>query len=286
LAASCPVPYLSEAAVPRKLVAEEHAKLEAYNFKVIIDGLELRKPVNLHGNLDGYTTTPIPSERLKIYGRDVAFHGYTVVQEGRQLRPDELRGILIRIKNVAIGYYDPTFLDYRINQGPRSRWLTGEILVDEGLEDALNVDRDSFNRFHPEFRAVQEYVHKMLSSEVFPQVYKKIGERSYQKSEVKHESQEETLKDVVSEVTELPVKLRRQKQPSADADQFPSVEVNDRGKDIEIVIPSVDLIPTRKGNKHLATSIMAIYEIALREKTRDKQRQLFTQLLFKLLARW
>ena len=44
---------------------------------------------------------------------------------------------------MGIGYYDQSMLDYRSNEGPRSRWVTGEIYVHEGLEDALNVDRDS-----------------------------------------------------------------------------------------------------------------------------------------------
>ena len=62
---------------------------------------------------------------------------------------------------MAVGYYDTSMLDYRINEGPRSRWLTGEIYVSEGLEDALNIDRDSFNKFHPQYRALQSYVHDM-----------------------------------------------------------------------------------------------------------------------------
>ena len=165
LAASCPVPYLNERAVPKKLIAEDQKRLESYDFKVLIDGLELRKPVYLHRNLGGYTTFRIPPQAQKVYGKDLKFHGYIAVQEGLQLKPDELRGILIRIKNVAIGYYDPSLLDYRINQGPRSRWITGEILVDEGLENALNIDRDSFNRFHPEFRAIQKYLHDILEHE-------------------------------------------------------------------------------------------------------------------------
>src|SRR5258708_7366874 len=71
-----------------------------------------------------------------VYGKTLSFSGYIAVQEGLQLKPDELRGILIRIKNVGIGYYDQSMLDFRSNEGPRSRWITGEIYVHEGLEDA------------------------------------------------------------------------------------------------------------------------------------------------------
>ena len=66
----------------------------------------------------------------------------------------------------------------RINEGPRSRWLTGEIYVSEGLEDALNIDRDSFNKFHPQYKALQTYIHNILQKTIFPRVYKQIEVRS------------------------------------------------------------------------------------------------------------
>jgi hypothetical protein len=179
LAAACPVPYLSNRAVPHSLVMEDQARLESYRFKVVVDGIRLFKPVNLRGNKGGYTTRKIGPKKVRVYGKDLAYHGYIAVQEGVQLKPDELRGIMIRIKNVGIGYYDQTMLDYRFNQGPRSRWLTGEIYVDEGLEDALNIDRDSFNRFHPEFKEIQEHIHQILKDEIFPAVYKNASSAEF-----------------------------------------------------------------------------------------------------------
>jgi hypothetical protein len=284
LAASCPVPYLDERALPRKMIATEQERLESFDFRVLVDGLELRKPVYLKGNKGGYTTIPIPRQTKKVYGKNLVFGGYIVVQEGSQLRPDELRGILIRIKNVAIGYYDPSMLDYRINQGPRSRWLTGEIFVEEGLEDALNIDRDSFNRFHPEFRVLQEHVHAVLSDEVFPEVYKKLEERSLERNKLKERNRTGVLKEAISELTSQKVKLRT--GPTGGEGGIPCVDIDEGPHGLELRIPPLDDVPTRKSNRHLATSILAVYEVAAREKSRDKQRQLFTELLLKLLARW
>ena len=284
LAASCPVPYLSSTAVPRKLVEEDQAKLEAYDFKVIVDGLELRKPVYLHGNSGGYTTFQIPPQNSKVYGNDLSFHGYIVVQEGLQLKPDELRGILIRIKNVAIGYYDPSLLDYRINEGPRSRWLTGEIFVDKGLENALNIDRDSFNRFHPEFRAVQAYVHGILNEKVFPEVYRNIEKRSDSRREEWHKTRARVLKEIVSEETGLQVRLRR--QPASEAGEVPSVGIEVGAEEIELAMPSAESLETKRSNRDLAGSILAIHEVAMREKTSEKRRTVFTRLLMRLLSRW
>ena len=286
LAASCPVPYVNERAVPHKLIFDDQKILKSHNFKVFVDGRELRKPVYLHGNPEGYTYHRIQPQTKRVYEKDLAFHGYIVVQEGSQLHPDELRGIMIRIKNVGIGYYDPSFLDYRINQGPRSRWLTGEIVVDQGLEDALNIDRDSFNRFHPEFRAIQEYVHDILNTKIFPVVYQQIEKRSAERQDEKEKARTQTLKQTVSDFTDLPVKLRKQSQQPKDADETPAVSIEDRKNQISLILPSPEDLDTKKSNRQLALSILAIFEIATREKTRDRQRKVFTELLLKLLTRW
>jgi hypothetical protein len=286
LSASCPVPYINDRAVPHSLIAADQKTLKSYNFKVLVDGLELRKPINLHGNPDGYTYYHIQPQTKRIYDKDLIFHGYIVVQEGSQLRPDELRGIMIRIKNVGIGYYDPSFLDYRINQGPRSRWLTGEIIVDKGLEDALNIDRDSFNRFHPEFRAIQEYVHNILETQIFPKVYREIEKRSAERSEEKEKARSKTLRQTVSDFTTHPVKLKKQSQDDKDSNETPTVSVEYQKNQTSLVLPSPEDLDTKKGNRQLAVSILAIFEIATRQKTRSEQRKVFTELLLKLLARW
>lgn len=146
---------------------------------------------------------------MKVYGKNLSFSGYIAVQEGLQLKPDELRGILIRIKNVGIGYYDQSMLDYRFNEGPRTRWLTGEIYVDQGLEDALNVDRDSFNRFHPEFRALQSHIHSVLREEVFPAVYKNIDVRSKERKTKISTKRSGLVKSVVQNHDDRSVRIVR-----------------------------------------------------------------------------
>ncbi|MEK6286174.1 MAG: hypothetical protein AABO57_10570 [Acidobacteriota bacterium] len=242
------------------------------------------KPVRLRGNPGGYTIKAIESQHVKIYGKNLTFHGYILVHEGLSIKPDELRGILIRIKNVSIGYYDPSMLDYRFNEGPRSRWLTGEIFVDEGLEDALNIDRDSFNRFHPQFRAIQNYVHKVLREEVFPEVYRKIEDRSLDREITREQAREERLAATIANVVNSPVKVRE--RAKAQPDELPTVEIVDKPNAMEVVLPRVDELETKRPNRQLAAAMLTIYEVALRERTRDKQRSAFTRLLLDLLSKW
>jgi len=173
-------------------------------------------------------------------------------------------------------------LDYRFNEGPRSRWLTGEIYIDSGLEDALNIDRDSFNRFHPQFRAVQEYVHLLLRNDVFPKVYKQIDVRSKQKAAVKSAQRTEYLADVVSRATGKSVEIKRSTRQSIS----PQVSVVEKAKNLQVVMPALESVKTKRGNRQLATAVLTLFELAQLEEEPIKRREAFTACLLDLLGRW
>ena len=71
------------------------------------------------------------------------------------------------MKHVGIGEYDKSFLGYRIAEGPRFAWLTGELFIEHGLEDALTVGRDGFDTGHPHYIALRKWLHSQLHREVF-----------------------------------------------------------------------------------------------------------------------
>ncbi len=281
LSASVPVPYLSASALPHEIIKADQKLLKSYDFKVVVDGINLAKPLWFKGNQAGYTVVPIEHQSHMIYGRELKFHGYIAVQEGSQIRPDELRGILIRIKNVGIGYYDASLLDYRFNEGPRSRWVTGEIYVDNGLEDALNVDRDSFNRFHPQYRKLQEIVHDKLRNNVFPAVYKQIDVRSKKKSQGRDVKRQESLREVIEASLERPVELKTEKKSASIS---PSVKV--LKSRVEVNLHSVENLKTKKSNKSLASSILTIYDVSQSLDSPEERRNMFQTLLLKLLSKW
>jgi hypothetical protein len=282
LSASAPIPYISRKALPEGLVSKEQSVLLTHNFKVIVDGVTLAKPVNLRGNPGGYTVRKIEPTEQKVYGKTLAFHGYLAVQDGKQLKPDELRGVLIRIKGVAVGYYDPSMLDYRFNEGPRNRWLTGELFVTKGLEDALNIDRDSFNRFHPEFRTIQQYIHKILQDEIFPDVYLQIKVRSTAKEKARAKTRTRHFLEAVERTTGSKTFVKRIEADRPDAD----VEVKGRRGRTEIVISNSEKLPIKKALRDLATSLFAAFEVAIQERGVERQRQTFRQLVSELLAKW
>jgi hypothetical protein len=58
--------------------------------------------------------------------------------------PYELRGLLLRVKNVGIGTYENSFSKLASESPVILNQLTGELYIDEGLDTALNIDRNSF----------------------------------------------------------------------------------------------------------------------------------------------
>lgn len=289
LATSCPVPYVNDDALPGKLITQINRKLKSYDFRVYVDGIDLKKPIYLKDNQNGYTSYKIEKRSETIYGKPVEFEGYLIVQEGAQLQPDELRGIMIRVRNIGIGYYDQSMLDYRFNEGPRSRWLTGEIYVSQGLDNALNIDRDSFNRFHPEFRHIQEFVHEKLHSEIFAESYRKIEQRSSQKKQQVSKTRITHLKDVISAHTSSKVTITKDvtERGSQKRSTIPIVEIyEDKSQDVTVELPKEEALKTKKTYRQLAVAILAIFEIALREKETQKKREVFTDLLLKLFDAW
>jgi len=182
-------------------------------------------------------------------------------------------------------YYDQTLLDYRVNQGPRSRWVTGEVYIDSGLEDALNVDRDSFNRFHPEFRAVQTFVHEVLRTQIFPDVYRKMERRSERKKKSKEKDRKDHLEAVVSDVFESTVTVRVAGDQEA-AEKKPRARINESGDRVIVTLPPAESLRTKKPQQQSAAAILAIFEVALREQTDELRREVFTKLLLDLLKGW
>lgn len=285
LAAACPVPYLRETAIPNSVVKDDQIRLESYQFTVSVDNRVLRKPVLLKKRAKGYSTVRLKHE-ASVRGVPLRLHGYLCVQEGNQLRPAELRGILIRIKEIGVGYYDASLLDWQTNQGPRSRWITGEIFVDSGLEDAMNVDRDSFNRYHPEYKEVQAYVHRELKR-LFSTVYSKIQHRSAESADKRATVHKEVLSGILEDVSGKTVRLvdrTTQKSPRAIV---PMVRVQSSARGLTVDLSAARHAPAKAAVQSLAAAILALYEVAQQEgATPSERRDIFATSLLTLLKEW
>ena len=166
LASLCPVPYFEEGPVKGWSGWDDiKQRLESYNFKVTVDGYELRKPILLPSRDDlsklddDFKVYPFSYRRREDEGLD--FQGY-IFHQRTQISPPELQGLLVRIRNVGIGGYESDMLKYPTNLGPMAYGMSGEVYVDVGLEEALNIDRNSFNETHPHFSRLKDTVYQQL----------------------------------------------------------------------------------------------------------------------------
>ncbi len=177
LAMMSPVRYFDDGPVlVESVLRDKRKELEQFNFSLVVDNRELRKPVLLPSGAIGKIP---PSELVKELDyfvnrlnreididvqRKLHINGYIFWQRS-QVTPSTLRGIEIYIRNVGIGLYDSSLLNFStVNPTSRAGQMSGEIYVESGLEGALNVDRNSFRETDLEFLALQDYVWRQLGS--------------------------------------------------------------------------------------------------------------------------
>lgn len=93
--------------------------------------LPTEKDLNVE-NVDYKLYRPI-SFKKKVNNLELIFSGYIFHQRER-IQPAELQGVLIRIKDVAIGNYDRTFLHYPKAEGPMLANLPEKFLLRKDLK--------------------------------------------------------------------------------------------------------------------------------------------------------
>lgn len=199
----CPVEYIDGGPLPNnKIIAREVKQLKDYNFKVFVDGYEIRKPIVFPTNKElteeevDYKIYPYIRFNKKFDGSRLSFTGYVFHQRTR-IQPAELQGVLIRIKGVAIGSYDRTFLHYPKAEGPMFSQISIEIFVEKGLEEALNIDRNSFNETHSHFEKLQAFLRNYLGGD--EGIFKDVRKRSKERQDKIHKA---TAKKEISKTIE------------------------------------------------------------------------------------
>jgi hypothetical protein len=183
----------------------------------------------------------------------------------------ELRGLLVRIRNTAIGTYDPTLFTYPRIPAPCFNWLSGEIYVEKGLEFALNIDRDSFNEMHPHFVKLKEIIHNLLKQEVFPEADR--GQRK--RSQGIHEDRENTKRAILKSLIRKELGGNYVLTPT---DEKPFPLTIDTVDDIIFENNQSPLLPNTKSKRELIQRIAYAFEISM-EAPEGKRREKFYLLL-------
>jgi hypothetical protein len=217
-----------------------------------------------------------------VAGRPLGFSGYVFQQTGR-LYPREIQGSLVRIRNVAIGSYDPGIMAYPLAEGPRYSMVSLEIFVEQGFEDALNIDRDSFNQLDAHYIRMQSFVYNLLHQQVFPETWGEEKERNKRKKEVKAvEGERVFLSGFRAATQERYARLVRSEKPRhVKPDGDVPVRFRRSAKRIEIDSwhPVVKPVLSRRRYRTLAERVVIAFERAELETDANRRRQVFYQLL-------
>jgi hypothetical protein len=176
LALMTPIQYLSGGPIAMKpnLLRAKKEELANYNFELLVDNRLLRKPIVMPSGSFASKENELEEKydyHLKTfsYDREVAgeqlkFKGYIYWQR-KLVQPSVLRGLQIHIRNVGIGLYDQTLMNFStVSLTARAGQISGEIYVQEGLERALNVDRNSFRVTDEHYVELQHFVWDLLGS--------------------------------------------------------------------------------------------------------------------------
>lgn len=216
IALNVPVGYYQDwaAAGSNPTMRRIQSDVDALDFKLVIDGTPQKKPTVFRSG-DGRILT----REIHLEGDGVRARGYLFAYD-HKLHPTDINGLLVRIRNAAVGKYDSTYLEYPGWQAALFQdWVSGEVYADDRLEDALNIDRRTFRTTHPAYVELQRMLHEELRS-FFAEARRVLyGKRS----------EEKKLERAIKEATEVSsISKRFGNPPSAPPRAIPAVPTLDR----------------------------------------------------------
>ena len=169
-------------------------------------------------------------------------------------RPDEARGLRLRLHRVGVGprqYFD---LGVAGRTFSRLNWLTGEVNVVAGLDEAIAVDRDSFTQSQ-DFEDFREFFRSKLRDianyvEVVDEAQRKINAQLTQSSRAAVAPTELVIAEQVERLQKKGFIVKKDDQPK---DRKPPVQINTKKRIITIDInatkkPEFVLVGKRKWN--------------------------------------
>ncbi|PCD67620.1 ATP-binding protein [Rhizobium phaseoli] len=157
--------------------------LDPLPFTVSIDSIELKRPIVLAKELLSESHINHPS--IFIGKVETDFGGATKERSGGRLAfeaylywntrivPKENIGAIVRVNNASGTLFDPEFLGYQVSEQTRKKQITCEIFVHEGLDGAINIDRESFNTSSPHYLYLQRWLHSAFRQ--FATMNKRLG---------------------------------------------------------------------------------------------------------------
>jgi len=239
-----------------KLVASEVNA--ACPFNVHVDGLKLLRPISLYSP---------PSSRNSIKNSQIFFGKWApdlskipASQRGGLLSfeaylcwspkvvPKEHQGVVVRVHDASGALFDESFLKYKVSEQNRLRQITAEIFVIEGLDAALNIDRESFNFSHPHYLLLQQWLHGALRqvTNALKKIARELNTASHAAATTVRVSA------IAAAASEEWVKAK-----GVESEEPPTIHFSEKGGDSELVAENVDVQMPREvvfAHANLATA--------------------------------
>jgi hypothetical protein len=246
----------------------------------------LKKPIVFIGKC----TETFPNLQRELSGGPLAFEAYLFWTP--KIAPTEHQGSLIRIHGSSGTLFDPTFMRYQVSEQTRLRQITCEIFVSEGLDSALNIDRESFNNAHPHSVYITKWLHGALRQLASTQ--KRLA------SEVRESSRDESKGATVAEIQSVARAIWKQENDDPGANP-PAIELSATGKkstDVgEAYVFSRSAVITQREGRHttatkareaiLEEKLKAIAQIlasfGLLDKLSKRKQETLLKAIFKIL---
>lgn len=199
---------------------------EDVTFQVMIDGVALTRPLSFERNKAAIAGKN-KSQNLIFVGKAApdlsrmpeAFRGGNLRFEAYlhwspKIVPKDHNGVLVRVKGASGTLFDPTFMGYQISEQTRLKQISAEIFILEGLEGALNIDRESFNYASIHYQFISRWLHgairqlanrqKAISSKVRVDIRQREGQ---QLNEALRASSESVWNDLRGSANEDPPEI-------------------------------------------------------------------------------
>jgi hypothetical protein len=238
-------------------------------FDVFFDDLRLSRPIRFKGLplTNNALKTPLvfigkcremfPKAPRELSGGPLAFEAYLFWTP--KVAPTEHQGSLIRIHGSSGTLFDSTFMRYQVSEQTRLRQVTCEIFVSEGLDSALNIDRESFNNAHPHAVFITKWLHGALRQLATAQ--KRLA------SDIREQARDETKGAAVSEIQRVAIEAWRQETDDPAA-RPPAIELTSTGRKTQAsgeayVFTRAAIVPERQ---HVRTAKAKAREAILEEK--------------------
>jgi len=202
-------------------------------FDVYFDNLKLFRPIKYQGLPASSNAIKKPlifigkcREDFKMAPRELsggplAFEAYLFWNP--KIAPVDHQGALIRIHGSSGTLFDPTFMRYQVSEQNRLRQVTCEIFVSEGLDSALNIDRESFNNAHPHSVFLTKWLHGALRQ--FANVHKRLG------AEIRTELRDENKSAAVLAIQGVAARVWQEEYDDISASP-PAIELSSTGEKI------------------------------------------------------